>query len=222
MNILIVSATQFEVKPLLDYLLIKEAEIGINKGFTTMQENSVTVLISGIGMVNTAYMMGKYNKSSYDLVINVGVCGAFNRNLELGELVNITEDVLSELGAENGDAFLTYDELNLEGTHIFKNQFTSKNKLIHQLKKVKGITVNTIHGNDASILKVSALYNPDTESMEGAAFFAACHQNINNFLQIRSVSNYVEKRDKSKWQMHLAIKNLNDFLMTLINNDLKN
>jgi futalosine hydrolase len=127
MNILIVSATQFEVKPLLDYLHIKEAEIGINKCFTTMQENSVTVLISGIGMVNTAYMMGKYNKSSYDLVINVGVCGAFNRNLELGELVNITEDVLSELGAENGDAFLTYDELNLECTHIFKNQ--SKLKL---------------------------------------------------------------------------------------------
>jgi len=222
MNILIVSATQFEVKPLLDYLHIEEAEIGINKGVTTFQENSVTILITGIGMVNTAYMIGKYNKSSYDLVLNVGVCGSFNRNLELGELVNITEDVLSELGAENGDAFLTYDQLNLEGSHIFKNQFTSKNKLINILKKVKGITVNTIHGNETSILKVSELYNPDTESMEGAAFFAACHQNINNFLQIRSISNYVEKRDKSKWKMPLAIKNLNDFLITLLHNDLKN
>jgi len=222
MNILIVSATQFEVKPLLDYLHIEEAEIGINKGVTTIQENSVTILITGIGMVNTAYMIGKYNKSSYDLVLNVGVCGSFNRNLELGELVNITEDVLSELGAENGDAFLTYDQLNLEGSHIFKNQFTSKNKLINILKKVKGITVNTIHGNETSILKVSELYNPDTESMEGAAFFAACHQNINNFLQIRSISNYVEKRDKSKWKMPLAIKNLNDFLITLLHNDLKN
>jgi futalosine hydrolase len=167
-------------------------------------------------------MMGKYNKSSYDLVINVGLCGAFNKNLALGELVNITEDALSELGAEDGDTFLTYDQLNLEGLHIFKNQYTSKQKLIHQLKEVKGITVNTIHGNETSILKVLELYNPTIESMEGAAFFAACHQNINNFLQIRAISNYVEKRDKSKWQMHLAIKNLNDFLMTLINNDLKN
>ena len=221
MNILIVSATQFEVKPLLDYLNIKEAEIGINKGIATIQEHSVSILITGIGMVNTAYMMGKYNKSSYDIVINVGVCGSFNRDLELGELVNITEDVLSELGAENGDTFLTYNELNLEGTHIFKNQFTSKNNYINQLKEVKGITVNTIHGNETSILKVSELYSPDTESMEGAAFFAACHQNINNFLQIRSVSNYVDKRDKSKWQMPLAIKNLNDFLITLLHNDLK-
>ena len=221
MNILIVSATQFEVKPLLDYLNIKEAEIGINKSFTTVQENSVTVLITGIGMVNTAYMMGKYNKSSYDLVINVGLCGAFNKNLALGELVNITEDALSELGAEDGDTFLTYDQLNLEGLHIFKNQYTSKQKLIHQLKEVKGITVNTIHGNESSILKVLELYNPTIESMEGAAFFAACHQNINNFLQIRAISNYVEKRDKSKWKMQLAIENLNTFLITLLNNDLK-
>jgi futalosine hydrolase len=222
MNILIVSATQFEVKPLLDYLNIKEVENGINKSSTTIQDNAITILITGIGMVNTAYMMGKYNKSSYDLVINVGVCGSFKHTIELGELVHVTEDVLSELGAENGEAFLTYDELNLEGSHIFKNQNTSKNKLIHQLKEVKGITVNTIHGNEASILKVSTLYNPDIESMEGAAFFAACHHNINNFLQIRAVSNYVETRDKSKWKMPLAIENLNNFLITLLNNDLKN
>jgi len=220
MNILIVSATQFEVKPLLDYLHITGTEIGIHKGSIQIQENSVTVLITGIGMVNTAYMMGKYNKSSYDLVINVGVCGSFNRNLDLGELVNITEDILSELGAENSDTFLTYDQLNLEGKHIFKNRFIAKHKLIHQLKEGKGITVNTIHGNETSILKVTELYNPDIESMEGAAFFAACEQNITDFIQIRSVSNYVEKRDKSKWNMPLAIENLNNFLITLLNTDL--
>ena len=58
--------------------------------------------------------------------------------------------------------------------------------------------------------------------MEGASFFAACDNNINNYLQIRAISNYVENRDKSKWQMPLAIKNLNEYLITLLNNDLKN
>ena len=222
MNILIVSATQFEVKPLLDLMEIENAVIGVNKGVNEIKNNTITVLITGIGMVNTAFMMGKYNKSSYDLVINVGVCGSFDKNLELGELVNVTEDILSELGAENGETFLTYDQLNLGGCHIFKNNFISKNKLISQLKEVKGITVNTIHGNDISISKVIELYNPTIESMEGAAFFAACDNNINNYLQIRAISNYVEKRDKSKWQMPLAIKNLNEYLITLLNNDLKN
>jgi len=86
------------------------------------------------------------------------------------------------------------------------------------LKKVKGITVNTVHGNDVSIEKVKQLYHPVVESMEGAAFFAACTGTKGNSVQIRAISNYVEKRDKEKWQMPLAIKNLNDFLITFIKN----
>ena len=222
MNILIVSATQFEVKPLLIFLEIENASIGLNNGSKKINNTTVSVLITGIGMVSTAFMMGKYTKSSYDLVINVGVCGAFDKNLEIGELVNVTNDIISEMGAEDGDDFITYDQLNLEGSHIFKNQFNSKNKLISQLKEVTGITVNTIHGNESSITKIVQLYNPTVESMEGAAFFAACDNNITNYLQIRAISNYVEKRDKSKWQMPLAIQNLNEFLITLLNNELKN
>ncbi len=218
MNILIVSATQFEVKPLLDFLEIENAIVGVNKAINAPLGNTITVLITGIGMVNTAYMMGKYNKSSYDLVINAGVCGAFDKNLELGELVNVTEDILSELGAENGETFLTYDQLNLPGEHRFTVNKKESYFMINLLKKVKGITVNTIHGNDISISKVIELYNPTIESMEGAAFFAACENNINNFLQIRAISNYVEKRDKANWQMPLAIQNLNDFLITFLKN----
>ena len=130
MNILIVSATQFEVKPLLIFLEIENASIGLKNGSKKINNTTVSVLITGIGMVNTAFMMGKYTKSTYDLVINVGVCGAFDKNLELGKLVNVTKDILSELGAENGETFITYDQLNLDGSHIFKNQFNSKNKLI--------------------------------------------------------------------------------------------
>jgi futalosine hydrolase len=36
------------------------------------------------------------------------------------------------------------------------------------------------------------------------------------FLQLRSVSNYVEIRDKSKWNIPLAVKQLNDKLKELI------
>jgi futalosine hydrolase len=218
MNILIVSATQFEVKPLLDLMEIENAVIGVNKGVNEINNNTITVLITGIGMVNTALMMGRYAHTDYDLIINVGVCGAFDKQLELGELVHITEDVLSELGAEDGDGFLTYNQMNLPGEHIYKGIYKDSYLMIELLKKVKGITVNTVHGNDVSIEKVKQLYHPDVESMEGAAFFAACSGTKGNSVQIRAISNYVEKRDKEKWQMPLAIKNLNDFLITFIKN----
>lgn len=218
MNILVVSATQFEVKPLLDFLEISEPLPGLNMA-KQLENHDVQVLITGVGMVNTAFMMGRYINSLFDLVINVGICGSFDKNLELGQLVNVTEDVLSEMGAENGDEFMTYDQLHLPGKVSFlANQQTSY-ITIDALKKVKGITVNTVHGNDISIEKVKQLFHPDVESMEGAAFFASCKRAGGDFIQVRAISNYVEKRDKRKWQMPLAIQNLNDFLISFVNSN---
>lgn len=236
MNLLIVAATTFEVKPLLDFLEIEKPVVGMNKAFKDLGTCDVHVLITGIGMVNTALMVGRHTLAHFDLVINAGVCGAFDKNRPLGQLVNVTEDILSEMGAEDGDEFITYDKLNLEGEHAFKNQYVIKNDLIDVLPKVKGITVNTIHGNEQSIEKIKLLYNPDVESMEGAAFFAATENSEKNYnqiffenkptsvsvppsdnrIQIRAISNYVEKRDKSKWNMPLAINNLNEFLIEFV------
>lgn len=217
MNILIVSATEFEVKPLLAYLKIEQALPGINFSENTEIHQDIKVLIAGVGMVNTAFMMGRYETNLYDLILNVGVCGAFDRSLELGELVHITEDVLSEMGAEDDESFLTYDALNLPGDYIFNSHLQTLYPQIDKLKKVKGITVNTVHGNEKSIEKVKQLFKPDVESMEGAAFLASCRNTDVNFTQIRAISNYVEKRDKSKWQMQLAINNLNDYLINFVN-----
>lgn len=218
MNILVVSATEFEVKPLLSFLGIALPTVGINNANIDFEEKDIKILITGVGIVNTVLIMGRFLKDEYDLIINVGVCGAFDKQLELGELVHITEDILSEMGAEDGDDFLTYDQLNLPGKHIFSENCNDSYLMVDILKKVKGITVNTVHGNETSIKKVKELYNPDVESMEGAAFFAACSGMKGNSVQIRAISNYVEKRDKEKWQMPLAIKNLNDFLITFIKN----
>jgi len=218
MNILIVAATEFEVKPLLDYLKVDNALPGMNFSNNATGLKDVRVLITGVGMVNIAFMMGRYSNTLYDLVLNVGVCGAFNRDLQLGEVVHVTQDVLSEMGAEDGDRFMTYDELNLPGDYIFNQQLATDFEAFHKLSQVKGVTVNTVHGNEKSIAVVQELFRPDVESMEGAAFYAACVRSGENYTQIRAVSNYVEKRDKSKWQMSLAIANLNDFLIRFIEN----
>ncbi len=217
MHILIVSATQFEVKPLLEYLQIPSTAPGIYKAGKPVKGHDIEVLITGIGMVNTAYAMGRYANAAYDLVLNAGVCGAFDRSVSPGTLVHVTEDILSEMGAEDGDGFLSYDQMGLPGEHRFSGRLSDSFAPLASLKQVKGITVNTVHGNERSIAWIKQLYQPDVESMEGAAFFAACHD-VRNVVQIRSISNHVEKRDKSKWQMPLAIKNLNDFLIEWINN----
>ena len=86
------------------------------------------------------------------------------------------------------------------------------------LPKARGITVNKGHGSAASIQTLMAKY-PDAqvESMEGAAFFwGALHAGI-PFMEIRAISNAVEPRNRDNWNIPLALNNLNQVLVELLN-----
>ncbi|HNY04052.1 MAG TPA: hypothetical protein PKG48_15770, partial [Bacteroidales bacterium] len=89
-------------------------------------------------------------------------------------------------------------------------------ELIDRLPGVAAITSNTIRGNADSIHRIRKLAPAGIEGMEGAAFFYACLLTGTPCLQIRSVSNFVEERDKSKWNLDLALKNLNRTLHDFI------
>lgn len=210
---LIVAATAFEIKGVMDHFKITaQQETGL------FSSDNITALISGVGMVNTAYHMGRLSHHDFDFVINAGVCGAFNRRLHIGEIVTVVTDTISELGAEDDQAFIKYPEMGLGGTHTYFPKTEKAGPLLSRLKPVNAITVNKVHGNDTSIQTTTALFNPDVESMEGAAFLRGCEDRGCDYFQLRAVSNYVEKRDKSKWNMPMAINNLNTFLIELITN----
>jgi futalosine hydrolase len=84
-----------------------------------------------------------------------------------------------------------------------------KYPVLKNLRQVDAVTVNTVHGNEKSIKSVKRKYNPDIESMEGAAFFYVCMMEKIPCIQLRAVSNYVERRNKNSWNIPLAIRNLN-------------
>jgi futalosine hydrolase len=200
MRILIVAATLFEVESLKLKVESKTSDFGLK---------TIDFLITGAGMVATAFALGQHlAQNQYDLAINLGIAGSFDRNIALGDVVEITEDTLAELGAEDDEDFITIDKLGF-GESTFRSTYTLPE--CFNIKKANAITVNTVHGNDASIKKLSGYIDAQIESMEGAAFFYACKQVGVPSLQIRAVSNYVEKRNRDAWQIGLAIKNLNTF-----------
>jgi futalosine hydrolase len=206
MRILIVAATEFEVDSLKS---IVESQTQDSKLPT------IDFLITGAGMVATSFALGKHLATNqYDLAINLGIAGSFDRSIALGDVVEITEDTLVELGAEDDEEFITIDKLGF-GESVFKSTY---NLPAHfNLRKTNAITVNTVHGNEASIYKLGSRINAQIESMEGAAFFYACRQMEVPCMQIRAVSNYVEKRNRDAWQIGLAIKNLNTFAAEFLN-----
>lgn len=216
MKILIVSATKFEIEAVINQM--KTSSHSGKLISCTNGKNEIDFLITGVGMVATGYYIGKYLSQEYDFALNVGICGSFNRSLEIGSVVNIYEDCFSELGAEDGDGFLTLNELNLEGTTSFSNLKSQiSNPRIDELSKVNGITVNTTHGTLQSIENVFRKFHPMVESMEGASFMFACENEGVPFAQIRAVSNFVEHRNRDAWNVPLAIENLNKKVLDIIN-----
>jgi len=210
MRILVVAATSFEVESL-------RSEVGNQNQESGIKNQEINFLITGVGMVATAFALGKYLATNqYDLVINLGIAGSFDQDIALGEVVEIIDDHLSELGAEDDDVFLPMEALGF-GESIFKNNTKLSSYINSDLRQVTAITVNTVHGHEPSIKRLTTRMHPQLESMEGAAFFYACKQAGVPCLQIRAVSNYVEKRNRDAWQIGLAIKNLNNFAVEFLN-----
>ena len=176
----------------------------------TYGANAIDVLITGVGMVATAVCCSRaLVQASYGLALNFGVCGSFDPAIEPGTVVHVVSDRLTELGAEDGDRFLTLEELALPGESAFVNLDPPSNPALDALPTVAGITVNTVHGSERSIAAVTERFNPQVESMEGAAFMSACLIHTVPFAQVRAVSNVVERRNRGSWKMPDAIRNLN-------------
>ncbi len=212
MRILIVSATIPEVSFLpFDFLKGEQSKSSV----FTFLGHQIDVLVTGVGMVLTAFYLGRHlQHTQYDLAINIGLAGALNSDLSYGQVVQVSLDSFGDLGAEDDEKFLDVFKLKLEDENMFP--FT-KGKLyansIYQLqlghlKSVEGITINTVHGNDHSIQQFRNRISAEVETMEGAAFLYACNFSRIASIQLRSISNYVEKRDKSKWNIPLALNNL--------------
>lgn len=216
MDILLVTATSFEAQLLAKrYDLIPSAPVNLTGG------NSLTWLITGVGMVHTTYHLTRQLLSAkYDLAINAGICGSFDGSIAIGEVVNVYHDMFAELGAEDHDDFLDlaelklaspseypYDEMKLKG---------SEYRFDTSIRNVSGITVNKVHGSLTSIAHTVERLNPQVESMEGAAFMYCCMQEYVDCFQLRAVSNYVEPRDRESWNIPLALSNLDITLEDLL------
>lgn len=205
MKLLIVSATEAEIK------LFKDSCSDLQ------QKHEISFLHTGVGMAVTAYALTKeLVKHKYDLVINAGIAGSFFRGIKVGEVVAVQFELFAELGAEDDKTFIKFSEMNLPGPYKFKNAKVLSGAYYGKLKKVKAATVNKVHGNEENISAFIKLHDVEIESMEGAAVAMVCEAENIPYVQVRSISNYVIKRNRDAWDIPTAIKNLNEGLKELI------
>ena len=204
MKILLISATETEIQ-----LLRKKI--------------TCDILITGVGSVATTYsLLKELNKKKYDIIIQAGIAGSYNNKIALGECVLIKKDNFADLGTETKNSFYTLFESGLcnKKTKPFKNGWlVNTNELIKSLplKKVSAITVNKVSDSKKQKKQFELKYKAEVESMEGAALHFVCLLENIPFLQIRSISNLVGIRDKSKWKLKESITNLHTAVEAIIN-----
>ncbi|MCX6281887.1 MAG: futalosine hydrolase [Bacteroidetes bacterium] len=223
MRILIVSATIAEIRPLLQRLTFTGSEGEYLQQYS-FQKHSIDLLVTGIGLTHTAFHLGRQlNKQHYDLAMNVGIAGAYSRNTRIGTVYQVNAEIFGLMGIEDEENYLSLFDLGLldpdsfpyEGGWLVNNE-PPDSAILKKLPAAKGVTVNMIYTHTDTIETLKRIYQADLESMEGAAFFYACLIGKTPFVEIRSVSNYVAERDKSHWNVPLAIQNLDNTLDRLL------
>ncbi|MBN1415926.1 MAG: futalosine hydrolase [Bacteroidales bacterium] len=220
MKILIVAASNTEIKKVKDKLIFAN-RLAPNLSAYKYGNLNIDFLITGYGSVFTAFHLTRALQSnSYDLLINAGVAGSFDYFLEQGFVVNVIQDQFADLGFEDKDGFYTLGEKEM----IKQDSFPFTGEIMRSLGNfeieeiesmipVKAITVNTIHGSQEKIQRLKNKYHAEIETMDGAAFFYVCLMEKVPFLQIRSISSFVEIPRVENWYLPLALKNLTKALM---------
>jgi len=220
-KLLVTSATTFELVPFMEFL---EKE-GVKKSFFEYTFNGISIfpLVTGVGPTFTAFALSRFNIiKEIDFAVNIGIAGAFNQAVNIGDTFQVDRDCFGDLGIEEADGSFTdvWDlELMNKKSFPFSNKWIindSKQKLAATLPTATCLTVSCVAGTRSTINARTLKYNADLESMEGAAFAYACKMMQVDYLQIRAVSNHVEVRNQDNWNIDLAIKNVNAALINSI------
>ena len=218
-KITIVAATKLELQPLFTKFQPKTCDF---TGLYIINDN-LHFLITGMGMMNTAAHLALYaSKYERDFYIDSGICGAFNRNLQVSEVVQITSETYGDFGVENDEDFQDFFDLGFIDKKEDAFQYGLCEPIINdfhtkiKLAKATSITVNKVHGNEKTIKIIQEKYKADTENMEGLAFYYVMKLLKKPSVEIRAISNYVERRNKDNWNIKDSIENLNTVLQEII------
>jgi futalosine hydrolase len=211
---LLVAATVMEISPFLAYY--RDAKNSL------ADDLDIDILITGIGLTATTYSISRQIQIRRpELIIQAGIGGCFDQSIPLGSVMAIKQEAIGDQAVIESGKMKTLFDLGLVPGNQFpflKGWLINKSGVLKKtkLKKVKGITTNEITTAKQRIKLYQESFDPAIESLEGAALHYVCLMEKIQFLQIRSVSNYIGERNKKNWNLKDSIVNLNKELTGLL------
>ncbi len=198
---LVVCATEFEMQALADWITPKSDEwIG---------------LVTGVGLVETTLHLSRFleqhSTQSIQGVLNFGVAGAYLRedtnSAKLLDICLAEREVMGDFGICHPDRIeslagnlspqlsytLSAEIVNRAESLLLENDFNSR--------AGNFVTVCGVSGTKDRGHMLCSKYDGLCENMEGAAVARVCDAFNLPMLEMRTISNFVEDRDLSRWKL---------------------
>mgnify|MGYP001427393305 CR=1 FL=1 len=190
----------------------------------TLAGQSVVLQHSGVGKANAAATTALLLETlKPEAVLCFGCAGAYlESGLKIGDLVVASEEIYGDEGAATPAGFLDMQALGFalaeRGSDHWFNRFpadadllTRGHRLIaqalgtrHRVTRGPLITVSTCSGSAAAGSEMVRRTEGLGENMEGAAVAQLCARFGVPFFEVRGISNLVEARDPSRWDLPAA------------------
>jgi len=188
------------------------------------------LVVTGVGPVNAALEMGAV-LGRYDVsgVLNLGLAGSFDLNAApLESVVAASREAFPEYGVVSEAPFadasaFPFPQWEDAAGRVFQSLELSPDDsagemglvLPQSVRRGAALTVAGITGTFERARAMAEQNGALTESMEGFALALACRTRQTPFLEVRTISNRVGERDRTKWKLIKALEGLGSVLAGL-------
>lgn len=167
----------------------------------------------------------------------IGCGGAYpGSGLGIGDLALADQEIFGDEGVMTGQGFLDLPAMGIamrqepevrhtvwpvdQGLHDWALACLGAGAASSRPKVVSGpfLTVSTCTGSLATALELESRSGAICENMEGAAAALACRQFAIPFLELRGISNRVDDRDLSRWDLPAGMQAAQRATLRLLDN----
>lgn len=178
---------------------------------------SAEIIVTGVGGAAMSWALQKrFNSGPLPLlVVNAGIAGSYVTDLRPGEVCIPRSDCFADMGVDDNGSFIPVFNASLADPDAWPfsgGRIPCRGKWIEiigtKYPVVRAATVNMSSGSAPVIERIMRSWDPQIETMEGAWFAYTCAMSHIEWLAVKAISNMVEPRNIKKWDIPLALRNL--------------
>ncbi|WP_028456437.1 phosphorylase family protein [Chitinilyticum litopenaei] len=177
-----------------------------------LSRSDVDVAVCGVGLVQAAHATTKLIlQQRPDWLILAGIAGVYPGSaLKIGDVVLVASEREADLGFYGKTGFTHLADLDID------MEFSVR-RVLHcpWLPAQPPLPLASSNSLNVALAPFVAHAGVDVENMEGAAFFHACLQEEQRFLEVRAVSNRVTLDDEA-WDFQASLHALGQGLNRVI------